>query len=327
MRIFILGTSNSVMTEGYVKALRAIHDVTNLSLGRVSCIYHIKIITERRLEIESCDLLILDHYINDINKYMKFFGEDHFNYYKDLYEILSTLNVNIVNVLFPILGISSHINKFFYKKILEINDLLKIETIDLNRVFYEPFCFKDKLHLKPELSFNFGVWLSEKIIKTYWKKPKHGVIIKNSYFILKPNDLNLENKNEIKSYSNSLVNLTYLEVKNDFHIITNSLCKLIAIGYIKEINECQGLVIDGDHVILSRYGYLVELLDKGIDGSSAVCVKPLVEYGNHFSLGNREYVTGYFSGAKVVELIFKADYPNKVISAERDKINLSLEIN
>lgn len=326
LKIFILGTSNSVMTEGYVKALRTIHDVTNLSLGRVSCVYHIKVIIEKRLEIESCDLLILDHYINDINKYIKFFGKSHFNYCKDLYEILSTLNVNIINILFPVLDIRSHVNKYFYKKILEISNFFKIETIDLNDFFHEQSCFKDRLHLKIDLSFGFGVWLGHKLDEIFWEKPKNGLMVKNPYFFIKSINLDSENKNIVKNYINSLININYLEVKEEFCLIANETCSLIAIGYIKEPNECQGLIIDDNRIVLSRYGYLVELLDKTIDCSSVVKVKPLIEYGAYYTLGNREYAMGYFSGAKLVELIFKTDGLNKFISAKRKKINLSLSL-
>lgn len=313
------------MTEGYVKALKTIHDVTNLSLGRVSCIYHIKVILERRLEIESCDLLILDHYINDINKYIKFFGEKHFDYCKDLYALLSTLNVNIINILFPILNIDTHVNVIYYKKILEITSYLKIESIDLNIFFNKPEFFKDKLHLKADLSFKFGVWLNNKIAKVYWGKPKNGLVIENPYFSMKPLYLDKKNKKIIKNYSNSLIDIDYLEIKSDFSLTTNTICDLIAIGYIKEFNECQGLNIAGERVVLSRDGYLVELLDQRINCSSIIYIAPLVEYGSYYALGNREYVTGQFSGAKVVELIFKTNNLIKVIPAKREVIDLFLD--
>lgn len=323
MRIFVLGTSNSVMTEGYVKALKLKHEVINFSLGRVPCIYHIKVVLEKRKEIENCDILIVEHYINDINHYIKVFGEVHFDYCKDLYEILSCLNVNIINLFYPILGINEHQNNRFYKELLNLSDYYDLETVDLNKLYNEPKYFKDKLHLREDLSFVFGYQLSDILNELPWKTPVGGALIESAYTFLSAKELNIGCENTIKKYTNSLISIDFLDLKNDFYLKMPEASYLVAIGYFKSREECSGLVINNSIIVLSRDGYLVELLDKNINCNSALKIKPLLLKGSYYSLGNRQCITGDFSGAKIVDLIFKTMTKNKVIDAERHKVELS----
>lgn len=256
------------MTDGYVKALKTKHEVVNFSLGRVPCIYHIKVILERRMEIENCDLLIVDHYINDINRYFKRFGEKHFSYCEDLYAILSSLNVNILNILFPLLNIEKNINNYLYKKILNISTYFNIELIDLNRKYVDELTFRDKLHLRVDLSFNFGSWLGDALDAINWKKPTTGSLIEACYFSIKASDLQYFSENKVENYENSLISINYLELKKNINFSFDKSCQLIAIGYFKSLNDCDGLIINEEEIILSRDGYLIELLDKNIGSCS-----------------------------------------------------------
>lgn len=115
MRIFIVGTSNSVIgNKGYVKYLREKHDVVNMSIGRVPFHYHMKVINECKKEIEDSDPLVIDHYVNDINLYLE--SVESFDYLKEcsiFYEYLSFLNVRIINQPFAILDLK-HIKSLTY---------------------------------------------------------------------------------------------------------------------------------------------------------------------------------------------------------------------
>lgn len=76
MKIVILGTSDSVMGQkGFVRALRQRHEVVNLSAGRVGVAFHLNRIIEHYEMIESADLLIIDHYINDVNGFGPHLGD------------------------------------------------------------------------------------------------------------------------------------------------------------------------------------------------------------------------------------------------------------
>lgn len=54
------------MRGSYVSALQENHEVVNLSIGRIPVIMHLKMILDRKAEIEQGDLLIIDYYINDM---------------------------------------------------------------------------------------------------------------------------------------------------------------------------------------------------------------------------------------------------------------------
>jgi hypothetical protein len=222
------------MTEGYVKALKIKHEVINFSLGRVPCVYHIKVMLEKRQEIEDCDLLIIEHYINDVNRYIRIFGDSHFDYCRDLYEILSCLNVNVINVLYPILGMESHPNKQFYEEILKLSSYYKIDVIDLNLVYKEPEYFKDRLHLREDLSLKFGFWLVDTLSTLSWKKPTGGQLLESPYGFLDAGTLSEKSENTKSTYSNSLVNLEVVDVTKDIFLSFDKQCHLIAIGYLKK---------------------------------------------------------------------------------------------
>lgn len=102
MKIVILGTSNSIMGEkGYIKALRQRHEVINLSAGRVGLAFHFNRLLEHYQMIEVADLLIVDHYINDIKNFGARLGAQYIADIGTFYDMLRCLNTHVVNLLFP----------------------------------------------------------------------------------------------------------------------------------------------------------------------------------------------------------------------------------
>lgn len=96
-------------------ALKEQHEVINLSVGRTPVLMHIKTILDKKEEIEQGDILIIDHYINDMMSYAADYGSDYQVYVEDLYKILSSLNINTINLLFPILRYKCHKNVIYYQ--------------------------------------------------------------------------------------------------------------------------------------------------------------------------------------------------------------------
>jgi hypothetical protein len=92
----------------------------------------------------------------------------------------------------------------------------------------------------------------------------------------------------------------------------------------KKKEDCHGLIINNSIIVLSREGYLVELLDSRVDCNPLLELKPLLSKGSFQALGNRQSVTGKFAGAKIVELFFKNNCRNKFISATRSSAGLNL---
>ncbi|MDN2664389.1 hypothetical protein OW492_13515 [Psychromonas sp. 14N.309.X.WAT.B.A12] len=119
MKIIIVGTSNSVMgNKGFIESLRIDNEVIQLSSGRTPFLCTLKTIMLNQKLIESSDILIIDHYINDINFYVLEKGPDYIKMVKDFYIYLSSLNVNVLNLMFPILGLKSRKAYNFMKKLL-----------------------------------------------------------------------------------------------------------------------------------------------------------------------------------------------------------------
>ena len=108
MKIVVLGTSNSVMgNKGFLQSLSISHEVIQLSSGRVPFYYHVLTLMKHLDVVMEADVVLLDHYVNDVNYYSRMMGDDYHQNLDEFYMSLSSLNVRILNVLFPIFGIEN----------------------------------------------------------------------------------------------------------------------------------------------------------------------------------------------------------------------------
>ena len=106
--VAIIGTSNSIMGErGYVKALRNSFAVDNLSIGRTPIHRHIALLSRQRARLAAADLIILEHYVNDIVFYAKAFHDmgrfdEYMAHAEKFYRGLAALSLPVVNVFSPV---------------------------------------------------------------------------------------------------------------------------------------------------------------------------------------------------------------------------------
>lgn len=75
------------MRGNYASALKEKHEVIKLSVGRTPVTMHLKMIMEKKEEIEQGDVLIIDHYINDMMYYAAVYKEDYLVHMEDLYKL------------------------------------------------------------------------------------------------------------------------------------------------------------------------------------------------------------------------------------------------
>lgn len=320
MKIFIIGTSNSVMRRNYTSALSEQHEVINLSVGRTPAILHLKTILEKRQEIEKGDILIIDHYINDMMYYAAHYLRDYPLYVEDLYKLLSSLNINIINLFFPIRDCRQHQNFAHYQYLIELSKQYKLTRLDLNKADFLPTDFHDRTHLNEDISYEFGLWLASELRRQAWLKPKDGKIIDQPYTILHFQHLNTGQP--IQNFTNSLVNIKFVRLKEPVQIPTKGLGELIGFSYFRMNTSCDGVWFNEQPIVSSNNGYFVDLFDEKFPAADQLTIKPMVGQGAFHSPNKHEYVEGEFKGAKLVELIFRKNKPLIVSPSKHHRIAL-----
>jgi hypothetical protein len=303
MKIFVIGTSNSVMRGNYASALKEKHEVINLSVGRTPVIMHLNMIMEKKEEIEQGDVLIIDHYINDMMYYAAVYKEDYLVYVEDLYKLIASLNINAINLLFPIDGYKQHPSFSHYQQLVELGKKYKITRLDLNKSGFLSDDYTDYIHLKNEKSYEFGLWLEAELNQQNWLKPTDGEILENPYTIL--HFQNLKTNRPIRHFTNSLVNINFIRITDVIEIDTQGLGELIAFSYFRTNNSCDGIWLNERPIVTSGNGYYVDLFDEKFLPADKLVIKPMLEQGGFHSPNKFEYVEGQFEGAKLVELIFR----------------------
>lgn len=320
MKIFVLGTSNSVKRNNYVDALRHKHEVVNLSVGRTPVIMHIKTILDRHAEIETGDLLIIEHYINDMMHYAHQYQDSYRLYIEDLYKIASSLNIKVINLLFPILGYKSNPNFKYYQYILKLSNQYQITLINLNEVNYRDSDYDDYTHIKLEHSYQFGEWLCHELTQINLIKPQLGHIIESPYTVFKIQNLNVDRP--IRHFCNSLVHIKFIRIQEKLEIAAHDLGQLIAFGYFRTEDSCDGMLINSKPIVSSSNGYFVDLFDEPFPACSVITIEPLEIQGGFYSPNKFEYVEGKFEGTKLVELIFRKSTELRVMPAKQHQLEL-----
>lgn len=303
MNIFVLGTSNSIMQGNYTTALRQEHNVFNISVGRSPVLLHIKTIIDRKEEIETGDLLIIDHYINDMMSYASDYGTDYQVYVEDLYKLLSSLNINVINLLFPINRCKKHKNYTYYHNLIELSKKYRITLLDLNRSKFLEDDFFNNTHLLNEKSYEFGLWLSNEISQLEWRKPREGTVTQSPYTLLKIQNLGINRP--VRHFYNSLVNINFLRIRETIELDTTELGDLIGFGYFRKDSSCDGLLINDVPIVTSYNGYFVDIFNKKFPATNKLVIKPLEVEGGFHCQNKFEFIQGQFKGAKLVELIFR----------------------
>lgn len=276
MKIVVLGTSNSVVgNKGYLQSLRLEHEVIQLSSGRVPFYYHIKEILTKRDLLESADLIILDHYVNDVNFYIEKNLKDYRKHLEQFYFLLSTLNTHILNVLFPIWRIAEGFGSEILQKTIEFSERYRIQYLNLNDVQFKYYHFLNDVHLNHNTSYALGLVLKkyiEELCST--NKPASGAVNSCPFVVLTPVDFN--SGNAVETFSNSLLSLEYVDVRRTLTIKMSDSTRLISLGYLrpKTQRESSGLVINGVAYGMGEFGYFHECIDHECYGD--IEIEPLI---------------------------------------------------
>nr|WP_300309185.1 hypothetical protein [Halomonas sp.] len=333
MKVSIIGTSNSVIKNGYTQALREKFEVHNLSSGRNPIFFHIKQLLNNAESLMSSDVIIIDHYVNDINFYCNHYQKkkrinNYFYHINNYYKLLSMLGVPVINVMFPIRFLKPGDNN--HMRIKRISKRYGHNVVDLNETKIEKTHYKDAVHIKPQKSFIFGEHLSEYILNHYSKSKSQNMhhepserfrtldSLKNSpYMVLSADKVKSQSDNvSLENFTNSLISLEYLDGASTGGGIKYALPKafedseLLSIGYINLAEKPHGISINDKHGKSHRYTlngklYYHESFDDPIEIKDLVHIKTHADtsVGQFSNLMGRRSMGPPALPANIVELL------------------------
>lgn len=304
-KIYILGTSNSVIgVKGYAEALGLRHNVTNRSSGRSSLAYHVCHILQNRVEIEAHDLLIIDHYGNDANFYRGFFGEKYSKYLAMYYQLLATLNVPVLNLMFPRLT----------QKYPEVHGLVRdiaerhgITSVDLNEAGFRRDHFMDAVHINYHSSYMMGIFLSQALDCGIGPKPIGGEL--NGYPLRVIPAREFAPDLPLKYLNTRVSRVEYVQLDRERPLLLEKDEKVISIGYYRDKNETlnQGFVLDGKPygLVANDAGFFQEMASVTLGVQTSIA--PITGYHDKVEvLARRGRVSGEFALPFLVNLLVKS---------------------
>ena len=218
MKIVVVGTSNSVIgNKGYLVSLGVEHNIVQLSQGRTNFYHHITTILNNREMIEAADVLIIDHYVNDVNFYYEKLEAEYSDICEQFYQLLSALNTHVVNILFPIIDLKTRESFEVYRVVNNLSKQYKINLLDLNTYKLNNSFFRDKIHINTATSYALGIVLSSALneLVSMNDKPNDGVYEEPPFIVKRFQDLVKENP---LRFQNSLVDIEYIELEKPVSI-------------------------------------------------------------------------------------------------------------
>lgn len=264
MKIAIIGTSNTVIgMQGYVKALKLYHTVTCITAGRSPFYFHVQTILENRALLEEQDLIIVDHYVNDGNFYDSAAGPSYKSIKSEFYDLLSTLNTHVVNMLFPVRDLSiSAAFQSSYAQAKHMSQARGISVLDLNQIGFMQSHFRDDIHVFPEISFMVGLFLARQLASASLGPKPNGGRLEICRFRHLPVE-EIFSPDQISAFSNRLMTRNYGDLQRPLTIDAGQSERLIAISYVrmKERPETSGISVNGQNRAMGNFGYFVENVD------------------------------------------------------------------
>lgn len=244
MKIAILGTSNSVLRDGYTKSLSQIHHVDNYAIG--ACCFSLAIHDIDKYKIaENYDYAIFDFCIND-HQYLlsKWIGLEHLNqiHYNVTKHLASSKTVPIFialpNKLFCD-DASKNKGYLIHRKLCENNGIILVdgyrfieEILNINAKF-KNMLFIDNIHLKRTVAQYLGD-IALEIIE---------LIEKYFYQEIETSDTSFFTK----EFSNYAPNLERICINTSIRNIDAVKVKRNDCIYLKENGYLSGLLIDANN--------------------------------------------------------------------------------
>lgn len=331
MNIVVIGTSNSIKANsGMLKYIRREHNVTQLSVGRVPFYYHIKTILQNRELLELSDCVIIDHYVNDMNFYSDKLGAEYKLLLHEFYKLAASLNVHVINILFPIFKINNHRNFEWYNYVLELTRKYRLGLVDLNLLTLDELDYDDSIHIGNEISYHVGVVLGASLNRlASTDRPCGGRIVKSPFSVIEASGFKCttSDKSSIKAYKNSLIDIKYLDLKSKASISLQDQDKVLSLGYLnpKGTKGKSAIKINNQSFTLDGIGYFHEALMQPFFGD--IVFSPVYGKGDFPNLVLRKNNSREdFSYVYLVDiLVYSSLEDSDIVMATRDELCIDID--
>lgn len=258
MKIAIIGTSNSVRRNNYASALATEHDVYNLSSGRVPYYAHIKTVLKNTDLLKTMDVIIIDHYINDVNFYSLHMDDNYKERLGLFYGLLAELEVPVLNYLTAIYDLNSEKAYWYYEWTKELSSKFSFNILDLNDVKFPISMYTDSIHLKREVSYFIGLQLSNYLKTEVLQFPLKIDGFKNPFKLVAEKELREFPQCEEYEFTNSLMKINCFRLKGEIKLSNHGV--LLSLGYFNSRDQeySTGLTINGKNYSLDGERYYHE---------------------------------------------------------------------
>jgi len=260
--------------------------------------------------IEQSDLLIIDHYVNDIDFYADELGSKYRDECEIFYKLLASINTHVLNVLFPILDLRTRNSFGYYEHVKLLSDKYQIPLLDLNEYAFQPNHFRDPVHIKRRPSYALGLALSDVIDNQFKCAPYGGRVKYNPFEVIDSEFIaTLNSANEKGNFRNKLIDIDYVDIKHEVSVELQGR-EVKSIGYVhpKKAKNNSGIILNNKCLSLVAGGYFHESFDDGVCNDSVLSIKPLLGVFQHIpSLMKREVISGNFDYLHITELLIKSD--------------------
>lgn len=244
---------------------------------------------------------IIDHYVNDSFFYKDKLGDD-YEYYLDIfYNLLSALNVQIVNVMFPIIG---KINESVRWTVRGFCERFSISFIDMNELPFRSEHFRDNLHIGRLSSYMLGVFLLSGIAGSDKVRPVGGKV--NTLPIRVLTAAQMSPDLEVLQFSNRTCSIDYVKLERQVNVPLLDGEQVASIGYFRGLEALghHGFLFNDIEIAVNPhdYGFFHELVDE--TESSCFQIGPVV--GDRVDvaiLAGRGAVSGEFVAPNLVSLL------------------------
>lgn len=247
MKIAVVGTSNSILTNGYAPVYQAIeypHRVDNYSLGGTICQF-IPFALEKYGILENYDFLVTDCCPNDSDSF--FHGQRTADwFYNELFTILSTIKetqIKHLHLIFPFQN-----SQFLQKMHVQICEELAIPYLDIGTIL-SPLAkqakqdlFQDIHHVAPFFAKPLACLIKAKRKEIFENpsapSPHTAITKKYRYYDLVKN---FQGKYPLVTRATSLLSENFIQIKNQQELVIDKLPSLNLEGLCYYTNKEAGL--------------------------------------------------------------------------------------
>ncbi|MEI8664641.1 hypothetical protein P4S81_06475 [Pseudoalteromonas sp. B28] len=163
---------------------------------------------------------------------MEKLDESYLSLCNDFYKLLSALNTNVINLLFPVnKQIKSNFENY-YSHILCLSKKYSLSVLNLNELNLKEFFFKDDIHITKNASYILGLWLTNLLNLNKLLKPVVNGLLKSVPFKVYSLKNEFPQSDCLNTFSTSLMSIDYIILESPITIKVPKSYKLLSLGFV-----------------------------------------------------------------------------------------------